>query len=67
MLAGLNHNIRVDETSETVRWYRLAAEQGLVSAMRFLASSQIAEAQRLARAWDAAHPWELHYTLCQPA
>ena len=28
---------------------------------------QIAEAQRLARAWDAAHPREPHCTPCPPA
>ena len=28
---------------------------------------QIAEAQRLARAWDAAHPREPHCTRCPPA
>ena len=28
---------------------------------------QLVEAQRLARAWDAAHPREPHCTPCQPA
>ncbi len=58
-------------------WYNLAASraageeresavEGRDNVADWMNPTQIAEAQRLAREWDEAHPREPHCTPCQP-